>query len=121
MLNNWTGMGRLTKDPELRTTQTGKSVVTFTIAVDRDFDRDKTDFISCTAWNKTAEFVSKHFRRGQLVLVSGSLQSRKWADEKGNPRLNWEIQAQGVWFGGDKKQENAPEVVFEELDGDLPF
>ena len=104
MLNHITIMGRLTRDPELRTTQSGVSVASFTTAVDRDFGgRDggerQTDFIDCVAWRQTGEFVSKYFHKGSMIVVSGRLQSRKWQDREGNNRTNWEIQADNVYFG----------------------
>ena len=104
MLNHITIMGRLTRDPELRTTQSGVSVASFTAAVDRDFGgRDgserQTDFIDCVAWRQTGEFVSKYFRKGSMIVVSGRLQSRKWQDRDGTNRTNWEIVADNVYFG----------------------
>ena len=104
MLNHITIMGRLTRDPELRTTQSGVSVASFTVAVDRDFGgRDggerQTDFIDCVAWRQTGEFVSKYFHKGSMIVVSGRLQSRKWQDRDGNNRTSWEINADNVYFG----------------------
>ena len=104
MLNHIVIMGRLTRDPELRYTQSQTPVASFTVAVDRDFGgRDggekQTDFIDCSAWRQTAEFVSKYFRKGSMIVVSGRLQSRKWQDREGNNRTNWEIQADNVYFG----------------------
>ncbi|MBQ4313715.1 MAG: single-stranded DNA-binding protein, partial [Clostridia bacterium] len=98
MLNSIVLMGRLTADPELRTTSSNISVTSFTIAVERNFaDRAsgerQTDFIDIVAWRSTAEFVSRYFRKGQLVAVQGSLQSRKWQDRDGNNRTSWEVQA----------------------------
>ena len=123
MLNKWFGMGRLTKDPEIRTTQSGKTVAVFTIAVDRDFDRDKTDFVSCTAWNKTAEFVANNFRKGKLAVVSGAWQSRKWEDDKGNKRLSWEVQVDNIWFGEKKESVDVSAADFVEIsdEEELPF
>ncbi len=108
MLNHIVIMGRLTRDPELRTTQTGVNVASFTVAVDRDFGgRDggerQTDFIDCVAWRQTGEFVSKYFQKGSLIVVSGRLQSRKWQDREGQNRTNWEISADNVYFGGSKR------------------
>ncbi len=140
-LNHWTGMGRLVKDPEIKTTGSGVSVCNFTIAVDRDFkngDEKVTDFIDCTAWRGTAEFVSKYFTKGRMMVVSGSLQSQKWEDKDGNKRVSWAIQAQNVYFGDSKRdgdgaaaggdyagygQTPAAGGSFAELpdDGDLPF
>ena len=104
MLNHIVIMGRLTRDPELRSTQSGVSVASFTVAVDRDFGgRDggerQTDFIDCAAWRQTGEFVSRYFRKGSMIVVSGRLQSRKWQDRDGNNRTSWEIQADNVYFG----------------------
>ena len=108
MLNHITIMGRLTRDPELRTTQAGVSVTSFTVAVDRDFGgRDggerQTDFIDCVAWRSTGEFVSKYFRKGSMIVVSGRLQSRKWQDRDGNNRTSWEINADNVYFGESRR------------------
>ena len=104
MLNHITIMGRLVRDPELRSTQSGTSVASFTVAVERDFGgRDggekQTDFIDCVAWRQTGEFVSKYFRKGSMIVVSGRLQSRKWQDRDGNNRTNWEVNADNVYFG----------------------
>jgi len=108
MLNHITIMGRLTRDPELRSTQAGVSVASFTVAVDRDFGgRDggekQTDFIDCVAWRQTGEFVSKYFRKGSMIVVSGRLQSRKWQDREGNNRTNWEVVADNVYFGESRR------------------
>ena len=104
MLHHIVIMGRLTRDPELRTTQSGVSVTSFTVAVDRDFGgRDggerQTDFIDCVAWRQTGEFVSKYFHKGSMIVVSGRLQSRKWQDRDGNNRTSWEVNADNVYFG----------------------
>ena len=108
MLNHIVIMGRLTRDPELRTTQAGVSVTSFTVAVDRDFGgRDggerQTDFIDCVAWRSTGEFVSKYFHKGSMMVVSGRLQSRKWQDRDGNNRTSWEINADNVYFGESRR------------------
>lgn len=140
-LNHISIQGRLTADPELRTTQSGVNVVSFTVAVDRDFGgREKeTDFISCVAWRQTGEFVSKYFHKGSMIVVSGRLQSRKWEANDGSKRVAWEVVADNCYFGGDKKADSdsgdmyragggvtvSGSSVFEELDGDedgkLPF
>ena len=122
MLNKWFGMGRLTKDPELRKTQNGKSVATFTLAVDRDYDREKTDFVSCVSWNATAEFIDRNFRKGQLAVVEGAWESRKWKDRAGNNQLTWEVNVKNIEFCGDKKQPTA-DVFADETDDKekLPF
>ncbi len=125
MLNHAVIQGRLTRDPELRTTQNGISVVSFTLANDNDFGEKHTDFIDCVAGKGTAEFVNKYFSKGQMALVTGRLQSRKWKDKNGNDRISWEIQVNNVYFGEAKKQtSSAPDVQYEEIDeddGELPF
>ena len=110
MLNHIVIMGRLTRDPELRSTQAGVSVASFTVAVDRDFGgRDggerQTDFIDCVAWRQTGEFVSKYFRKGSMIVVSGRLQSRKWQDRDGNNRTSWEVSADNVYFGESRRRD----------------
>ena len=131
MLNKTILMGRLTRDPELRTTQTGTPVASFTLAVDRGYKRDETDFINIVAWRNTAEFVSKWFKKGQLMAVSGRLQSRSYTDKDGNNRTVTEVVADEAFFADSKNssQTGAPNVVcdepeFDEIsmdDGDLPF
>ncbi len=108
MLNQIVLMGRLTRDPELRRTQNGTAVASFTLAVDRDFSgRDsvekQTDFIDIVAWRNTAEFVSKYFIKGQLVAVSGRLQIRDWTDKDGGKRRSAEVVADNVYFADSKK------------------
>ncbi len=108
MLNHIVIMGRLTRDPELRYTQSQTPVASFTVAVDRDFGgRDggerQTDFIDCSAWRSTAEFVNKYFRKGSMAVVSGRLQSRKWQDRDGNNRTSWEINVDNVYFGESRR------------------
>lgn len=98
MLNTITIMGRLTRDPELRYTQSQTPVASFTVACERDFagqDQEKvTDFIDCVAWRSTGEFVNKYFHKGNMIIVDGRLQSRKWTDKEGNKRTSWEINAE---------------------------
>ena len=110
MLNHIVLMGRLTRDPELRRTQSSIPVVSFTLAVDRDFSsRDggerQTDFIDIVAWRNTAEFVSKYFTKGRMAVVSGKLQIRQYNDKDGNKRKAVEIVAEAVYFGDSKKDE----------------
>lgn len=123
MLNTVTIQGRLTKAPELRTTQSGVSVASVTLACDRDFDREKVDFFNCVAWRQTGEFVSKYFSKGQLVLVTGTLQNRDYTDKNGNRRTATEIICDHVYFC-EKKQQTTPDVQFEEIEDNgeaLPF
>ena len=106
MLNEITIMGRLCADPELKTTQSGTPVTNFTVACDRDREVNgerQTDFIEVVAWSGTAEFVNRYFRKGQMAVVSGRLQSRKWEDRDGNKRVSWEIVADHVYFGEPKR------------------
>ena len=104
MLNRILLMGRLTRDPELRHTQTGTAVATFSLAVDRDF-KDKqtgekaTDFIDVVAWRQTGEFVSRYFTKGRMAVVEGRLQMRNWTDKNGNKRVSAEVVADSVYFG----------------------
>ena len=111
MLNHIVIMGRLTRDPELRYTQSNTPVASFTVAVDRDFGgRDggekQTDFIDCSAWRQTGEFVSKYFRKGSMIVVSGRMQSRKWQDRDGNNRTSWEVSADNVYFGESRRRDD---------------
>jgi single-strand DNA-binding protein len=107
MLNSAIIMGRLTFDPELKSTGSGVSVCSFTVAVDRRFrsqqnEERQTDFIRCVAWRQTAEFVSKYFRKGSMIAVQGSIQVRNYADKNGNKREAVEIVADQVSFTGSK-------------------
>lgn len=122
MLNHITIMGRLTADPESRYTQNQKQVTTFRLAVERDFDRDhKADFLACAAWNQTAEFVSKYFTKGSMVVVSGRLQIREWTDRNGNKRTEPEIVAENVYFGESKAKETKPASFSDLNDEEIPF
>lgn len=107
MLNKAILMGRLTADPELRRTQNGTPVTTFTLAVNRSFTRSgeqpQTDFIDIVAWSKTAEFVSKWFTKGQLVAVAGRIQVRNWEDKNGQKRRSFEVIAEEAHFAEPKR------------------
>ena len=132
-LNRIIVMGRLTKDPELRHTNSGVAVANFTLAVDRDF-KDKTtgeretDFIDCVAWYQTGEFVHRYFTKGRMAVVDGRLQNRKWTDKEGNKRIAAEIVVDNVYFGDSKsdgQSESRPATQrYEDLNehyGELPF
>ena len=148
MLNKIIIMGRLTRDPELRRTQSGLPVTSFSLAVDRDFKGQngerETDFIDVVAWRATAEFVSKYFTKGRMAVVEGRLQLRDWTDRDGNKRRAAEVVAENVYFGESKRDGQgggydapsyAPPVSggyapaaggnqfaeIDEEDGDLPF
>lgn len=134
MLNYIVIMGRLGKDPELRHTQSGVAVATFSLAVDRDF-KDKTtgqratDWITCVAWRDKAEFVGKYFKKGNMASVSGRLQMRNWTDKDGNKRTSAEVLVDSVYFGEAKRDDGGSSAgeprdpEFEELDedGEIPF
>ena len=106
MLNKIILMGRLTRDPELRRTESGTAVCSFSIAVDRDFKskngEKETDFIDIVAWRATAEFVSKYFQKGSLIAIEGSLQTRQYQDKNGNNRTAVEVVANNINFAGPK-------------------
>ncbi len=132
MLNRIIVMGRMTRDPELRRTNSGTAVASFTVAVDRDFKSQsgekETDFIDVVAWRNTAEFVSKYFSKGRMAVVEGRLQLRDWTDKDGNKRRSAEIVADSVYFGDSKRDggdavQSEPQGDFSEIedDGDLPF
>lgn len=139
MLNQVTMQGRLTREPELKTSTNGKPIALFSIACTRDYNREETDFFDVVAWGKTAEFVSRWFHKGQLVAVSGRLQNRLWTDKSGNKRTSTEIVLDAGYFceakpknagepqeDAQQERQGAPDefAKFEELaddDGDLPF
>lgn len=110
MLNKIVIMGRLTHDPELRRTQSGTAVTSFSVACDRDYkgqDGEKeTDFIDVVAWRNTAEFVCKYFAKGRMAVVDGRLQIRDWTDREGNKRRSAEVVANNVYFGDSKPRED---------------
>ena len=109
MLNTIMLMGRLTADPELRRTGNGTAVASFALAVERDYPgpdgNRETDFIDIVVWRGTAEFVSKHFTKGQMAAVSGRLQIRPWTDAQGNKRRSAEVVAESVYFCGKAPQQ----------------
>lgn len=143
MLNRIILMGRFVRDPDLKHTQNGTPVTSFTLAVDRDFkSRDggekSTDFIDCTAWRGTAEMICKYFSKGRLALVEGRLQIREWKDRDGNNRRTAEVVTENIYFADTKKKDgshgetSAPDYGepppegggFHEIDdedGELPF
>jgi single-strand DNA-binding protein len=102
-------MGRLTRDPELRYTQSGVSVCSFSLAVDRNFVRQgeqrQADFINCTAWRQTGEFINKYFTKGRLIAVSGSLQTRSWDAQDGTKRYATDVIVDEASFCGDGRRD----------------
>ena len=137
MLNKIVLMGRLTRDPEMRKTASGTPVTSFSLAVDRDYKNQagekETDFIDCTAWRSTAEFVFKYFSKGRMAVVEGRLQMEDWTDKDGNKRRSFKVVVENAYFGDSKKvpdsgtAQNAPpadgdfQELTEEEKGELPF
>lgn len=147
MINNVVLMGRLVATPELRQTQNGISVTSFSLAVERSYARQgeqrQTDFINCVAWRNTADFISRYFQKGSMIAVTGSIQTRNYEDKNGNKRTAFEVIVDQASFCGSKAESGnagayrAPEVQaapapsfstgndgdFEEIPGDddLPF
>lgn len=135
MLNSVALVGRLTADPELRTTASGKSVTTFTLAVNRNYvakgKERECDFIECVAWAGTAEFVTRFFKRGATLGIGGSLRTRSYEDKQGNKRKAVEVEVREACFvtgkeDGNKPAEYTPKPAADEYtpisdDEDLPF
>lgn len=146
MINNVVLMGRLVATPELRNTQNGIAVTSFTLAVERSFARAgeqrQADFINCVAWRNSAEFISRYFQKGSMIAVTGSIQTRNYEDKNGNKRTATEVVVDQASFCGSKSETgtsgySAPSAMmpeapsfatgsegdFEEIagDDDLPF
>lgn len=144
MINTVALMGRLTYDPELRSTPSGVSVIRFQVACDRNYQKSgedrQADFIDCVAWRQTAEFISRYFRKGSMIAVEGSIQTSNYTDKDGNKRKQVEVVANNVSFCGSKAESgmdaprseftpaapsyaNADNSDFEEIvdSDDLPF
>ena len=120
-------MGRLTTTPELKQTQSGKNVIAFTIACDRDFGEKETDFINCVAWQQKAEFISRYFKKGSMIAITGRLTTRSYETESGR-RVATEVVVKDAYFGESKRQDEAPKkiedgftAIEEALNDDLPF
>lgn len=135
-MNNIALIGRLTSNPELKTTQSGLSVCSYTLAVDRPRVKDTTDFIQCVTWRQSAEYLSKYGRKGNRVAVTGSLTTRKWTDGNGNTRTAYEVVTDSVQVLDKNEESNvtqfppapsgfstAKDGDFEEIvpDEELPF
>ena len=145
MLNLIVLHGRLTADPELKQTQSGVSLCNFTIAVDRSYKSGEdriADFFNCTAWRGLGEMIAKYFKKGKEIVLSGEMQSQRWADTDGNNRISWAVSVDSVDFCGSKSDSKPSAAVdpnndplqqfsnglknqgFEEVadsDDDLPF
>ena len=112
-------MGRLTKSPELRTTNNGISVTSFSVAVNRNYSKDgnnQTDFINCVAWRNNAEFITKYFGKGQMIAIKGSLQQRTFTDKDGNKRTTYDVVVESVDFCGSKEEVKEPDVDYQNTD-----
>lgn len=133
MINKVILMGRLTRDPEMRHTNSGTPVTTFSIAIDNGYgDNKRTDFVNCIAWNKTAEFVTKYFAKGKMIIVIGRITTRSWETQDGKRAYATEVVAKEVSFGETKSsQQTATQppmqdddddfTPLDEEDDDLPF
>lgn len=138
MINKVILMGRLTRDPEMRHTNSGTPVTTFSIAIDNGYgENQRTDFVNCLAWNKTAEFVTKYFAKGKMIIVIGRITTRSWETQDGKRAYATEVIANEVNFGESKTspQLNTPQTAaqqpmqdddddftpLDEEDDDLPF
>ena len=121
MLNHIDLMGRLVRDPELRRTQSGVAVASFTLAVDDDYTNDKGErgcsFIPCVAWKQLAEHIQKWFTKGQQAIVSGRIQTRQYTDKEGNKRTATEIVADKIYFCGSKKDRDEADYARAEREG----
>lgn len=123
-MNNINLIGRITAEVELKTTQNGVEVCTFTLAVKRPKVKDTTDFINCVAWRNTAKFISQYFKKGQMMAVGGTLTSRKWQDKDGNNRVAFEVVVDDAYFcqgKSDTEPNNTPNFENVEVDDNLPF
>ena len=134
-MNNCQFVGRLTADPELRRTQEGTAVCSYSLAVKRPMTKDATDFLDFVTWRQGAEYLTQYGHKGDIVAVSGALQARDWTDKNGNKRRSYEVQADSVYFADNRRSEDnntaATQYVAEsaaggfaevsEDDGELPF
>lgn len=132
MINKVILMGRLTRDPEMRHTNSGTPVTTFSIAIDNGYgDNKRTDFVNCLAWNKTAEFVTKYFAKGKMIIIAdGRISTRSWETQDGKRAYATEVVANEVSFGETKSSQQTVTqppmqdddfTPLDEEDDDLPF
>ena len=121
MINSVVIMGRLTADPELKTTNSGLSVTSFCVAVDRPYQKDgkerEADFINVVAWRKTAEFVGRYFNKGSMIAIQGRIQTRKYTDRNGNNRTAFEVVADNVSFCGGRGSGSTAKDNTKAIDG----
>ena len=127
-MNKWIGMGRITKDIYLQTTKTGTEYCKFTVAIDREKDKNgdkKTDFVDCTAFGKTAAFVQKYWKKGDGIIVLGRFESDKYTGKDGMTRTSWSVNVREVYFPASKgksEQTNSDASGFTDIKSeDIPF
>ena len=122
-MNNVNLIGRLKADVELKQTQNGIEVCSFSLIVKRPKVKDTTDFINCVAWRNTAKFISQYFEKGNMIAVDGALTSRKWQDQNGNNRVAFEVVVDNAYFCEGKSETQNIEPTFEDVtnDDNLPF
>lgn len=126
-LNNWVGMGRLTKDIEIKQTQTGRAVTRFTLAIDSKHVKEKTNFINCTAWGKTAEFIGKYFGKGSLICITGEIVTGSYTNGSGETVYTTDVNVEEANFTGERRDsgQHKPEydgpTGFSIEDDDIPF
>ena len=119
-MNSCTIKGRLTRDPELRVAGSDLKIVTFSVAVPREYNREKVDFFDCKAFRKQAELINTHFTKGKEILLSGSMEQSKWTDKNGNARVSWELNVDKFEFCG-SKGDSAPAPAPAPIENDAPF
>lgn len=123
MLNHLSIMGRLTRAPELRRTQAGTAVTSFTIACERDYEQNgerQTDFFDCVAWRGTGEFIKRNFLKGQMIAITGRLQVTSWTNDNGDKRYKAEILVSSAYFAGNKKS-TADDNTYADVPYENPF
>ena len=132
-MNKWFGIGRITREIEKKTTQSGSTVVDFTIAVDDDYrpkdgSEKHVDFVDVVAWNALADFCEKYLGKGRKICVLGRLVSEKYTDKNGNNRVSWKVRAESIDFADSKKSDQAggdytsnSYAVLDEPEPELPF
>lgn len=120
-MNKWIGSGRLTADPEIRTTQEGMTIAKFDIATDRRFKREETDFFKVVAFKSTAEFASKFLKKGTKIMIVGSLQNDNYTKKDGTKVYGMQIIADEIEFAESKKAEKEEDFEVPSDLADLPF
>ena len=125
-MNVCTFIGRFGKDPDMKYTTGGKAVVSFSLAVNRDGKKDESDWIEFVAWEKTAEIIAQHCRKGDLIGVTGNLQQRSWEDKDGKKRTAHEVRVNRIDFCGGKRSDATPVAAYDgtpalDADGFVPI